>query len=262
MTLPRPSQVAPYYGDDYHGDRHRASGSFANRRRLAWVEAVIPVDQPRLIDVGCGDGSFLVAARRRAWLVAGTELHPNDARAKDLRVESDLLDLDDLGPVDVITFWHSLEHLGDPRAALRAAASRLRPGGVVLLAVPNFDSLQSRVTRASWLHLDAPRHLWHFNARALRARLADANLDPIRWWHLELEYDLAGWAQSLQTPFTGGRTLFFDQLTGRSPAGSGRARAGSMAAGVVLSALTLPLVPVTTLSGRGAVVAVAARVRP
>jgi hypothetical protein len=70
----------------------------------------------------------------------------------------------------VIVLWHSLEHLSDPGALLQAAAGNLRPGGVLVAAVPNPQALQFRVLGRRWPHIDAPRHLHLMPAGAVTAR--------------------------------------------------------------------------------------------
>jgi SAM-dependent methyltransferase len=69
---------------------------------------------------------------------------------------------------DVVTMWHSLEHVHDPLAVLRAAHRLLVPGGRLLVAAPNIDSLPFRWFGASWYGLDLPRHLTHFSPATLR----------------------------------------------------------------------------------------------
>ena len=75
---------------------------------------------------------------------------------------------------DVIGMWHSIEHLPQPWAVIEAAARRLRPGGVLVIAAPNPESLQLQLLREHWLHLDAPRHL-HFLTAAMVAEIGVAN---------------------------------------------------------------------------------------
>ena len=81
-----------------------------------------------------------------------------------------------LEPVRAITLWHVLEHLPNPWAVLEAAAKRLEPGGVLLVATPNPDSLQFRVLRTRWAHIDAPRHLFLIPFHTLRQRAAKLGL--------------------------------------------------------------------------------------
>jgi 2-polyprenyl-3-methyl-5-hydroxy-6-metoxy-1,4-benzoquinol methylase len=68
---------------------------------------------------------------------------------------------------DVITLWHTLEHLPDPWIVLQTAAEHLAPQGILLVAIPNIESYDFAVMRAGWLHLDAPRHLYFYTARSL-----------------------------------------------------------------------------------------------
>jgi SAM-dependent methyltransferase len=75
------------------------------------------------------------------------------------------------GSFDVITMWHSLEHVHNPREVLRQAYFLLAPGGKLLIAVPNIESLPFRWFGKSWYGLDLPRHLTHFSPRTLKLML-------------------------------------------------------------------------------------------
>jgi SAM-dependent methyltransferase len=261
-TVPSPEDIANYYPVSYHGDRHGFSGYFANRRRLRYLrKSVGAANGRRLIDIGCGSGSFLKAAAKAEWVVSGTELNPDDVHLRGLRVESSLEALADVAPVDVVTLWHSLEHIPNPPAMIRSVKSVLRPSGTVIVAVPNFNSLQSRLTKSNWLHLDVPRHLNHFSKESITALLEESNFEILRFWNLELEYDLVGWSQSLMKPFTGGRTIFFDVLTKQSLLSSRTSKFANLAIGSVLSTCALPIIPFTSITNRGAVLVVAARMK-
>src|SRR5256885_270965 len=88
---------------------------------------------------------------------------------------ADIADLD-RRDFAAIVFWHSLEHLPRPADALARAAELLAPGGVLVVAAPNSDSLQARLFKDRWLALDLPRHLVHLPARALVERLRELGL--------------------------------------------------------------------------------------
>src|SRR4029077_18028601 len=112
-------------------------------------------DRPRrLLDVGCGDGSFLEAARERGWGVAVTELTADPPRRGDLPVHVSIAAAGN--GYTCVTLWHSLEHLRDPRAALADVAGALVPGGTVLVAVPDAEGAQARLFGPRWTHLDVP----------------------------------------------------------------------------------------------------------
>jgi SAM-dependent methyltransferase len=79
-TLPQPVDLGPYYAG-YHGARHGFTARFCTMRHVRFLRrAAGRPDGRRLLDVGCGDGTFLLAARDEGWQVAGTELDPAIAR--------------------------------------------------------------------------------------------------------------------------------------------------------------------------------------
>src|SRR5207244_3893587 len=72
---------------------------------------------------------------------------------------------------DVVTMWHSLEHVHDPLAILREAYQLLVPGGKLIVACPNIDGLPFRWFGPAWFGLDLPRHLTHFTPLTLQVML-------------------------------------------------------------------------------------------
>jgi 2-polyprenyl-3-methyl-5-hydroxy-6-metoxy-1,4-benzoquinol methylase len=67
---------------------------------------------------------------------------------------------------DLVILWHVLEHLEEPEQYLSLINHMLRPGGLLLLEVPNYSSLQSQFSGKHWFHLDLDRHLYHFSKRS------------------------------------------------------------------------------------------------
>lgn len=122
--------------------------------------------------MGCGSGEAIVALSAAGWECRGVETSPVAAVAAracgvDV-VEAELSAAGfEEGSFDVVRFSHSLEHVADPARELREARRVLRPGGSLVVAVPNFGSLLARVLRSRWFYLDVPRHLWHFERRQL-----------------------------------------------------------------------------------------------
>jgi SAM-dependent methyltransferase len=135
-----------------------------------------PPGAPRLLDIGCGDGGFLVEMRRGGWAVEGIDVDPVAARlARDrgLDVREGMfpgLELES-ARFDAVTLSHVLEHLHDPVAALREIDRILKPGGTLYIATPNLRSSGHRRFGRDWLHLDPPRHLTIFDAETLRLAL-------------------------------------------------------------------------------------------
>ena len=145
----------------------------------------------RLLDVGCGNGYFLEAARRAGFEVAGLDLSEWATRyvreVFGVNVATcDALDADfPPGCFDVVTLWHNLEHARDPVAVLRRVAEWLAPDGTVILRVPNFFSFDRLWHRDQWQRLSVPYHLVHFTPDTLRRALARAGLRPV-WWDFRL----------------------------------------------------------------------------
>ncbi len=128
----------------------------------------------RLLDVGCGSGTFLQQMQSLGWDVTGLE--PDIATAKwaqDLHgfpvmtapiEEAELPD----EYYDVITMSHVIEHVHNPMRVLRLCHRALKPGGLLVVTTPHVDSWGHRLFRESWMHLDPPRHLHLFSVQNLR----------------------------------------------------------------------------------------------
>lgn len=178
-----PASYGPGYYDPWQGPEERPRLRLW-RRRLRLIEERCRAGT--LLDVGCGDGLFLKVARAAGWSADGIEFSPEGARRSSLRIGrpvavGDLATEKGLrGPFDVVTLWHVLEHLADPGAMLEAVRGRLRPGGLLVVAVPNIDNYPLRAAyllarrRPLPLYEEKARepHLTHFSPATLRAALA------------------------------------------------------------------------------------------
>jgi len=147
----------------------------------------------------------------------------------------------------------------DPRVTLQESRNLLTPNGVLLVAVPDAGGLQARVFGSKWLHLDVPRHLYHFTRRSLENLLRVEGFAPVHEWHQEFEYDLLGWVQSALNFGTSPPNLFFDLLTGRKPSVSTVQRILILTAGCLLMGLAISPVALGTITRRGGTIIVAAR---
>jgi len=137
-----------------------------------------------LVDIGAGFGLFARAASNAGYDVTAVEMDDRCCayleRVVGVRViRSDAPDeaLAQLDAVRAVTLWHVLEHLPRPWDLLAAAADRLEPGGVIVIATPNPDSLQFRLLGARWAHVDAPRHLFLIPLSALTRRAHELGLE-------------------------------------------------------------------------------------
>lgn len=199
-TSPRPDEqsIGRFYPEDYRP--HRPSRQRTSKKApLAWLRGRPCVErrtlpwhgQGRLLDFGCGGGSFLERMASQGWSVTGIDSSPvavaTVRRQLGLNALVGSLPHAELEPgsFDVITMWHSLEHVHRPMAALEAAHELLAPGGQLLVAVPNIASLPFKWFGPSWFALDVPRHLTHFTPITLTkmlelARFRSIHIRPIR----------------------------------------------------------------------------------
>lgn len=144
----------------------------------------VPAQGGRSLDVGCGSGWLVERCKQEGWEAFGIEPgHEAAERARRFTgrpvYEGTLpgVDLPE-SSFDAVTFWHVLEHVPSPLQTLRAAARLLRPGGALLVVVPNYASIERRITGERWFGLDLPRHLYHFEPESLRKLLVAAGLRP------------------------------------------------------------------------------------
>ena len=233
-----------------------------DRRRLDQLERVGAVPPGRLLDIGAGRGRFVAQARAAGWYAHGIEPSRRGIEAaRTIGIELVPGDIDDAavppGSLDAATLWHVLEHVEDPGAALDQIASWLRPGGMLVVGVPNLASVQARIGGARWYHLDVPRHRTHFTLAGLEALLRAHGLEPVDTRHVLAEHNPFGLWVSLVSRATRVPSWLYHALKRNAPLRSRDA---------LVTALALPLVPVAVLleilfglAHRGGTVSVVAR---
>jgi SAM-dependent methyltransferase len=127
-----------------------------------------------LIDVGCGAGEFLARMRTAGWQVLGIEPDPSAAKHAEERFGLPVIvgALPDVGlrdaTFDAVALHHVLEHAPDPLRLLMECRRVLKPGGRLVVATPNVDSMGHRQFEASWRGLEPPRHYYLFSMATLR----------------------------------------------------------------------------------------------
>jgi len=128
----------------------------------------------RWLDVGCDHGFLLDEVRRAGIDAVGVEPQ-NAARAYahsvGLHVVPTMADVQ--GEYDVVTAFHVLEHVANPRAFVQACAERLAPGGMLAIRVPDFGSLWRKLLGARWIWFQPTVHQLHFTQGALHQLLRE-----------------------------------------------------------------------------------------
>jgi SAM-dependent methyltransferase len=146
-----------------------------------------------VVDVGAGAGLRAAVLAGRGLRVLAVE--PDAAEAA--RAEGALagrhgavvarVPLEGVGAAEVgeggahgALLWHVAEHLDDPWEGLRAVRGLLRPGGLLLAAVPNPCGGEARLLRGRWGGWEPARHRWHLDAAALGRMAVGAGFDAVR----------------------------------------------------------------------------------
>jgi SAM-dependent methyltransferase len=214
----------------------------------------------RVLEVGAGDGDLVARMRERGLDAWGLEPSPGAAgaaRARGLEVANVGVERAQVEPAsqDGVVLWHSLEHLDDPATALRGIASWLRPGGLVVVAIPNLDGLQARIGGDRWFGQDVPRHRTHFTPDGARALLERSGFRVARIRQVLIEQNPLGMWQTLLNRLTAERDFAFrltkGDLEGVPSAVRRRDLAVSVLAGAPLAPLAILLELAAGLAGRG-----------
>ena len=263
MTDPVPISLDRYYPPRYR--RFNAVASFVLRRLYlrrvdGWLARL-----PRTgvaLELGTGTGWMLRALAARGWLAVGSERTVAAAAAAREGAGvpmfvGDLEAIRDLPVLDLVVMFHVLEHLADPLAALNAVARRMKPGGTLILGIPNIVSWQARVVGSGWMHLDAPRHLCHFSPRAIEEALRASGLRMDRLDFRSFEHDPVGWIQGGLDRFGFEQGLLVKLLAGMTERHSGpMAALAAVLVSVPLGVLGLLLAVASWRADAGAVMEV------
>ena len=201
-------EMAPWYPPSYYGRENvrfhwslEALVRVFTRRRAGAIR-----DRSRpgpALDVGCGRGILLSQLRDLGYEPYGVEISEHAAwnarnrAGAEVHVGNFMTAPYGAEQFHVVVFWHVLEHMSNPFAALRHAHALLKKGGLLVVAVPNLDSLQARLSGRNWFHLDIPRHYYHFTRRSLEGALRRSGFRLVETAHFSFEQNPYGWVQSL-----------------------------------------------------------------
>ena len=185
------------YADNYFPKRDASSALSPEAedyygKQLAAFEAIVG-DRRKVLDIGCGNGSFLQFAREQGWEIAGVDIKLSpDVRELGCSLwEGRLRDIE-FGPdrFDVVRLNHVLEHTQHPVLELEICRGLLEPGGLLFISVPNIaglsaklKSVQSRLGLKSnrWRHYAAMHHLFFFSPETLKRIVEKAGFEVLDW---------------------------------------------------------------------------------
>jgi 2-polyprenyl-3-methyl-5-hydroxy-6-metoxy-1,4-benzoquinol methylase len=203
---PSPAELRAIYsetyflGDDTPEARTRVARMKAATARLYLdqIRQYRGAQGGRLLEVGCGQGDFLLEAQRAGYDVVGVEISSSAARAASERLGGGKVICGEIESValrdnhfDVCVLSDVIEHVRDPVAFLATIRRLLRPDGVLFVATPSLDSWSARLLRQNWMEMK-PEHLTYFDTKTIqhafyRTGFAQAIVQPGRKM-LNLDY--------------------------------------------------------------------------
>ncbi|MCP4535529.1 MAG: class I SAM-dependent methyltransferase [Chloroflexi bacterium] len=192
---PGPAQMDHYYPADYLPYKSAIEDErwalmrwvrrYNIRQRRRAVERFSRHVPRRVLDVGCSTGIFLAEMRDAGWETYGVDISPIAIAYARERFGLDafeglLADADlPAGQFTAVTLWDVLEHTFDPLETLQTIHRLLKADGIVVIAVPHYESWDRQLFGRYWIGYDAPRHLHVFSRDILRDMLDRAGFDVV-----------------------------------------------------------------------------------
>ena len=196
-TTPKPSEktLPSYYkSEDYishtNSKRNAFEKIYHSVRKIALNKKLKLInsfnsEEKTLLDIGCGTGAFLKVAKDNGWVVTGVEPDRDARTIANAITENAVHNTEKLSELknqcfDVITLWHVLEHLPNLEEQVSLLKRLLKPGGTLIIAVPNYKSYDAAYYKNFWAAYDVPRHLWHFSQTAIKRLFLKENFKVVK----------------------------------------------------------------------------------
>lgn len=197
FTNPRPgvAEIGRYYEtDEYisHTDAeapgiinhiYRWVRAYTLGRKRALIQSYLPM-QGSLLDIGCGTGDFAGTMQQAGWQVVAVEPDADAAAIARRKNKIEVHDeqwLRDTGQTfDSVSMWHVLEHVHGLEERFTQLGKLVRPGGLLVIAVPNPESVDAAHYGNRWAAWDVPRHLYHFPPQMLRTRVEKEGFKAVK----------------------------------------------------------------------------------
>lgn len=192
---PRPTEQAMlslYQGDNYFSGATQGYANYADqelalratfRRLLGYLKSHENTGGD-LLEVGCGYGYLLDEAKPYFRLRMGSDFSAGAVEQAGQSADQVFAGGLDVVPeslqFDCIIAVHVIEHVYRPYEFISDAMKRLRPGGTLLLAAPDFGSYWRKMMGKRWPSFKLPEHILYFDKRTLPSLLARGGLKNIK----------------------------------------------------------------------------------
>ena len=226
FTNPRPTAntIGKYYQSENYISHSNTSKGIISKiyhqvRKITLQQKVDLINnlnggkQGSLLDIGCGTGMFLNAAKSNGWKVAGVE--PSDGARKmaeeinQISIPSEIVGSYKNQQFDIITMWHVLEHVHLLNETVEFLKDKSTPKGKVIIAVPNHESQDAQIYQEHWAAYDVPRHLYHFSRNSIQQLFENHGFKLKE--HLPMKFD-SFYVSMLSTKYQQGNTNYVESF--------------------------------------------------
>ena len=192
-------------------DKWLKETEFDDKRRYDFVKEKIA--NKNVLDFGCGVGGFLEMARQSASNISGIELEialQTSFKERELNVFSNLQEAQEQGDkYDIITAFHVVEHLKNPKQILKDLSQLLTENGEMIVEVPNSDdallTLYENRTFQNFTYWS--QHLFLFNAKTMASLVKQSGLG-LNWIKHIQRYPLSNHLYWLSKNKPGGQNIW------------------------------------------------------
>ena len=188
VLLSVPDDLSKYYPSNYHyvPSTVQEIENFSHHESYKIDLIKRFIDSGSLLEIGSSNGSFAFLAKKNGFDVNAVEMNErccdflnNVLKIKTFQSFDTLATLREIKKsYDVIVFWHVIEHLSNPFEVLETCTKLLTSNGILVIAAPNPSSLQFKIFKEKWVHLDAPRHITLIPISELSSRCQSYGLIP------------------------------------------------------------------------------------
>ena len=193
-TTPFPDKkiIGNYYSsDDYISHDDKVSGIFDSiyglvrtyqlNKKKKLIGKYFNKSNGKVLDIGCGAGDFLQYMKENHWNINGVDTSNKARKIANKKLNIKVMDpkdwINNKEKYDVITCWHSLEHVHEPWVYLDKIKKSLTLDGFLIVALPNYQSTDAKIYKEFWAAYDTPRHLYHFTIKSMNKTIKPHGLN-------------------------------------------------------------------------------------